>query len=134
MDNFKEMSSQHERIDALVNAKILWSHSQGLHRSKPHKIPALRGWRGNELLPLTKKFSGISINLQSKSYLSSMARHWAYQPHLDSMFIVYIFVFLSWCGVFLCLFVCFNFHYFFVWERKGRKEGREGERNMKLGV
>lgn len=127
MDNSKEMFSQHERIDALVNAKILWSHSQGLHRSKPNKIPAPRGWRGNELLPLTKKFSGINISLQSKSYLSSMARHWAYQPHMDSMFVVYIFVFLSWCGVFAWLFVCFNFRFFFFWFGKGR-EGRRGGR------
>lgn len=53
---------------------------------------------------------------------------------IDSMFVVCIFFFVLF--VLLCFwFICFDFHcLFFIWEREGKKEPGERERNTKLGV
>jgi hypothetical protein len=48
MDNSREtVSSSHNRNDKNMNSHKVWKHTQGLHRFKPNRAPALKGGEVN---------------------------------------------------------------------------------------
>jgi hypothetical protein len=58
MDGTKEtVSSQYSRADTHRNSKRLWQHMQGLNRSKPDGVQALRRGIGQKFIPSQEDIS-----------------------------------------------------------------------------
>lgn len=143
----RKHSSRH-KTNTYMNSKRLWQNTQYLHRCKADKISELKGPRGHEIPPSTKKLFAIYTCWERECRVSPENCHCVYQSssrkrsHAQEMlpnsnqtpcFFVYdLFCFLSYCG--FCLFGWFQFG---VGEKERELEvrwiGRFGESEKSWG-
>ena len=64
-----------------MNTQRSLQNIQGLHRSQPDEVPALRGASEQDLPALTKKLSPTDSTLQMRNYFSLVESHWIYKLH-----------------------------------------------------
>lgn len=95
MNDFKELSSSHQRTDAHMHRERLWQNVQSRHRSKPDGVQALsRGqWTkthiSNQAASNKKRIrniAGKTDKLIINFYLTEVSFNWCVPEHCFSSF------------------------------------------------